>query len=131
MKKQFLRNSFSVWLILFGLGPNPLLSQDLPPEVLAYADMVLYNGKILTADEKFTLAGAVAIRDGKILAVGENPRILKMAGPNTEKIDLKGNSVTPGFIEVHTPNFVGTHGPSGPIGTVPVDFPRPISRTSF
>ncbi len=40
-----------------------------PPEVLAYADLVFYNGKILTADEQFTIVQAVAIRDGKFLAV--------------------------------------------------------------
>ena len=39
-------------------------AQDLPPEVIAYADLVLYNGKVLTADEAFTTVEAVAVRDG-------------------------------------------------------------------
>ncbi|MBI3940061.1 MAG: amidohydrolase family protein, partial [Acidobacteria bacterium] len=88
--------------------------QDLPAEILAYADTVLYNGKILTADDKFTVAPAVAIRDGKFLALGDSVRILKMAGPKTEKIDLQGKSVVPGFVEVHSGNYEGWHGPSGP-----------------
>jgi predicted amidohydrolase YtcJ len=54
--------------------------------------MVLYNGKVLTADDKFTMAEAVAIRDGKFLAVGKTDAILPMAGPQTRKIDLKGKT---------------------------------------
>ncbi len=75
--------------------------QQLPPEVIAYADTVLHNGKILTADDSFTIAQAVAIRDGKFLAVGQNNRILAMAGPGTKRIDLEGKTVTPGFLDTH------------------------------
>ncbi|MBI3941034.1 MAG: amidohydrolase family protein [Acidobacteria bacterium] len=87
---------------------------DTPPEVMHYADLVLYNGKVLTADENSTMVQAVAARDGKILAVGETARILKMAGPKTVRIDLQGNTVTPGFIDVHSGTIPGGHGPSGP-----------------
>ncbi len=65
------------------------LAQDVVPEVMAYADMVLYNGKILTADEAFHIYEALAVRDEKFLAVGDSDRILKMAGPQTRRIDLK------------------------------------------
>ncbi len=102
-------------VLAFGPGGAPLLGQaGLPPEILAYADMVLYSGKVLTADEPFTIAEAVAVRDEKILAVGSTDRILKMAGPKTVRIDLQGNTVTPGFIDVHSNGFQGGHGPSGP-----------------
>ena len=101
--------------------------QNIEPEVLAYADMVFYNGKVVTADDNFTVVQAVAVRDGKFLALGADSRILRMAGPNTVKIDLKGNSLIPGFYEVHgDANFVGNHGPGGPYGTVGLsydDFP--------
>ncbi len=76
-------------------------AQSLPPEVLAYADVVLYNGKILTVDEQFTIVEAVAIRGDKFLAVGDSQRILAMAGPRTRRVDLQGQSVVPGFIDTH------------------------------
>src|SRR5262245_22514936 len=75
--------------------------QEIPPEVLAYPQIVLFNGKVLTVDQNFSVAQAVAVRDEKILAVGTTDRILKMAGPNTEKIDLQGRTVVPGFIDTH------------------------------
>ena len=82
-----------------------------PPEVMAWADMVLYNTKVITADETFTIAEAVAIRDGKFMAVGTNERILAMAGPNTRRLDLAGRSVVPGFIDTHLHSaFVGNSG---------------------
>lgn len=76
-------------------------AQSLPPEVIAYADMVFYNGKILTADEQFTIVEAVAIRGDKFLAVGDNQRILAMAGPRTRRVDLEQRSVVPGFMDTH------------------------------
>ncbi|MCH7708042.1 MAG: hypothetical protein IH884_06100, partial [Myxococcales bacterium] len=81
---------------------------------MAYADMVLYNGKILTADEAFHIYEALAVRDEKFLAVGDSDRILKMAGPQTRRIDLKGKSVTPGFIETHSHGWIGNAATSGP-----------------
>jgi predicted amidohydrolase YtcJ len=85
----------TVWLALI----NSVSAQDLPPEVLNYADMVFYNGNIVTADERFTVAEAVAVRDGKILAVGKTQDLVRMAGPKTLRIDLQGKSVVPGFID--------------------------------
>lgn len=86
-------------------------TQNLPPEVIAYADMVLYNGKILTADRQFTIAEAAAIRDGKFLAVGGRDKILAMAGPKTRRVDLRGRSVVPGFIDTHLHSaFTGNDG---------------------
>ncbi len=88
-------------LVLVLAIPLRGFAQALPPEVVNYADIVLYNGKVLTADDKFTVVDAVAVRDGKILATGASARVLAMAGPKTTKIDLKGRSVTPGFIDTH------------------------------
>jgi len=75
--------------------------QNLPPEVLAYPEMVLYNGQILTVDDSFTIAEAVAVRGEKFLALGTNQRIRAMAGPETRQIDLRGKTVIPGFIDTH------------------------------
>jgi predicted amidohydrolase YtcJ len=66
------------------------------------ADLVLHHGKIVTVDEKFFLAQAVAIRGERIVAVGTDETILKFAGPKTRKIDLEGRTVLPGLIDSHT-----------------------------
>src|SRR5688572_7389038 len=64
-------------------------------------DIVLTNGKIITFDDKFSIAQAVAIRGDRFTAVGTNQEITRLAGPNTRRIDLRGRSVTPGFIDNH------------------------------
>jgi predicted amidohydrolase YtcJ len=65
------------------------------------ADTILVNGKILTVDRQFSTREAVAIRDGKITAVGSNSEVRKQAGPKTRVIDLQGRTVIPGFIDSH------------------------------
>jgi predicted amidohydrolase YtcJ len=87
-------------LLLAGVA-SAASAQSLPPELVRYADVVLYNGKILTADDRFTIVEAAAIRDGKFLKVGSNRDVLMMAGPSTRKIDLAGRSVVPGFFDTH------------------------------
>jgi predicted amidohydrolase YtcJ len=76
-------------------------AQSLPPEVVAYADIIAYNGQVITVDNSFSIAEAVAVRDGKFLAVGTTERIRAMAGPKTRQIDLQGRSLVPGFIDTH------------------------------
>jgi len=75
-------------------------ASGIPPELIRYADFVFYDGQVLTADadKDFTVAEAVAVRDNTILAVGNSSDILRLAGPDTRRVDLKGRSVTPGFI---------------------------------
>jgi predicted amidohydrolase YtcJ len=88
----------TVLLTLPGAGAA---QTGVPDAVVRWADIVLFNGKVLTADEKFTIVEAAAIRDGKFLAVGRSQDILRLAGPKTEKIDLNGRSALPGFVETH------------------------------
>jgi predicted amidohydrolase YtcJ len=64
-------------------------------------DTILFNGKIITVDDRFSIAQAVAIRGERFSAVGTNEEISKLAGPNTKRIDLRGRAVTPGFIDNH------------------------------
>ncbi len=70
-------------------------------------DTILYNGKIVTVDNHEvnsnlgTVAQAIAIRDGKIVAVGANDQIRPLGGSNTKAIDLKGRTVMPGIALTH------------------------------
>jgi predicted amidohydrolase YtcJ len=72
---------------------------QVPPELLAYPQLVLVNGKVLTVDANFTVAEGVAVRDGRIMAVGSTAEIKRLAGPPTTVVDLAGKSVVPGFID--------------------------------
>ncbi len=68
----------------------------------AGADLILHNGKIVTVDAKFSIQQAVAIKDGRIAAVGANAAILKAyRGAATRVVDLKGRTVLPGLIDAH------------------------------
>jgi hypothetical protein len=64
-------------------------------------DLILSNGKIITVDERFRIAQAVAIRGDRIVAVGTNQEIAQLAGRNTRRIDLMGRDVIPGLIDNH------------------------------
>jgi predicted amidohydrolase YtcJ len=65
------------------------------------ADTALINGKILTVDAQFSTQEAIAISDGRIVAVGKTADIRKLAGPRTRVIDLHGQTVVPGLIDSH------------------------------
>jgi len=62
------------------------------------ADTVLINGKILTVDDQSSIRDAIAVRGGRILAVGSTADIRKLAGPSTRSIDLQGRTVIPALI---------------------------------
>lgn len=66
------------------------------------ADFILRNAKVTTVDAKFSLAQAIAVRGDKILAVGSNADIAKLAGPSTRIVDAKGRMVIPGLMDSHT-----------------------------
>ena len=65
------------------------------------AHIIFYNGKILTVDPNSSIAQAVAVRGNRIAAVGSNDEVLRLAGSNTLRIDLKGKTMTPGLINTH------------------------------
>ena len=66
------------------------------------ADIILMNGKIVTVDDRFTIAQAVAIKGQRIVAVGRSEEVRKLAGSGTRVIDLKGKTVIPGLIDNHS-----------------------------
>jgi predicted amidohydrolase YtcJ len=64
-------------------------------------DTVLINGKIVTVDPSRTAREALAIRDGRIVALGTSAEIRKLAGAKSKVIDLQGHTVIPGLIDSH------------------------------
>jgi predicted amidohydrolase YtcJ len=64
-------------------------------------DLILHRGLVTTLDRGNPTASAVAIKDGVFTAVGHDQEIMKLAGPSTEVIDLKGKRVLPGLIDNH------------------------------
>jgi predicted amidohydrolase YtcJ len=65
-------------------------------------DLVLRNGRFTTLDRAKPIASAVAIREGKFVAVGDDAEVVPLAGATTRVIDLKGRLVLPGLIDNHT-----------------------------
>ena len=94
------RKTAELALFIIALGaaivPEIVRSQQQPP-----ADTVLTNGKIITVDDSFSIAQAIAIRGDRFIAVGSNQAIAKLAGRRTRRIDLGGKAVVPGFIDAH------------------------------
>ena len=64
-------------------------------------DVILTGGQVITVDEKFTIAQAIAVRGERVVAVGSNEDISSLAGPATRRIDLAGRAVVPGMIDNH------------------------------
>src|SRR5438445_5961312 len=92
MKKR--KGANAAALILMGLAlALPAWPQN--------ADAVLLNGKILTVDNQFSTREALAIRDGRIVALGSSTEMKKLAGPKSRVIDLQGRTVIPGLIDNH------------------------------
>src|SRR5215831_7818304 len=76
------------------------ISSALPVAAQA-PDSVLVNGKVVTLDAGSSVREALAIRDGKITALGSSADIRKLAGPSTRVYDLGGRTVIPGLIDSH------------------------------
>src|SRR5215831_15219943 len=65
------------------------------------ADLVLINGQVLTMDAHDTVAQAVAVRDGKIVALGTTAEVELLAGASTQVLDLDGRTAIPGLTDCH------------------------------
>jgi predicted amidohydrolase YtcJ len=65
------------------------------------AETILQNGKIISADDKAHVYQALAVRDGKIIALGRSNDMKKWQGAQTKVIDLQGKTVIPGLIDSH------------------------------
>ena len=63
--------------------------------------LVVYNAQVVTVDEEFTVAEAIAVTDDRITAVGTSQEILSLADAQTQRIDAKGRTILPGLIDSH------------------------------
>ena len=81
------------FLVLFVLSIGSAIAQP--------ADTLFFNGRVLVGDAPFTVQQALAIKENRVLAVGSNREIQKLAGKATRRVDLQGRTVIPGLIDSH------------------------------
>ena len=98
-RRNFLSSTAAT--IPLGLGVSSIPHQLSAAYVTGQAD-ILVTGKILTMDSYLPVAQAMAIKDDRILAIGDLEEVLPFAGASTERIDARGHIVTPGFIDAHS-----------------------------
>ena len=91
---------------LVGAVASPHWSQAQQPK---RADVVLLHGHVITVDANDRIAQAIAIVGEKIVAVGTDAQILRLADSRTRRIDLRGRTVTPGLLDAHN-HFAGGGG---------------------
>lgn len=65
------------------------------------ADLVLHGGRVLVLDARGSVAQAVAVAGGRIVAVGTDADVSRLAGPGTRVVDLAGRTALPGFVDTH------------------------------
>src|SRR5437773_8351740 len=80
-------------LVFTLLGSTTIVAQT--------ADTIYYNGRVITMWSAHPTVQAFAIRGNRFLEVGSNDEVIKTAGPHSQKVDLRGHSVTPGLIDSH------------------------------
>ena len=94
-------------VMVLGIYTMSAQAQSSPPEVLRFADSVYINATIVTLEDHAmnsnpgTIAQAMAVRDAVIIGLDRNDEMMRMAGPDTEVIDLLGKTVLPGIVESH------------------------------
>ena len=89
---------------LLSLAINVAQGQPVDPDG---ADVIYFGGPIVTINDAQPTAEALAVKGGKILAVGKRSDIMKMKGPATQLVDLKGQTLVPGFVDAHGHVVIG------------------------
>jgi predicted amidohydrolase YtcJ len=88
------------------------------PPAAAGADLIVHDAKIVTVDEDFAIHEAMAVKDGRIVAVGSDEQILRLKANETQLLDLDGRMVLPGLIDSHV----------HPCGACMTEFDHPIPQ---
>jgi len=98
----FVRFVYALFVLMpFGFQDSPARAQG------SGSERILFDAKIFTGDPQNPYASAVAIRDDKIVAVGNLPEVAKSVSPNAERVGLHGKSLFPGFIDSHSHSLMG------------------------
>ncbi|WP_242884221.1 amidohydrolase [Actinomadura litoris] len=118
-RRQVLHGAAAVAAGTAAVGVLPAGAAHADGERSGDADLVIHNGKVLVLDEHFHEAEAVAIRDGRILAVGRARDMRRHTGRRTKLLDAGGGTVLPGINDSHL--HLGSHGLSVPPFNVDVD----------
>ena len=82
-------------LFLLATAAWPAAAQPVAP------DAIFHSGKVLTVDAQFSVREAIAVKDGRVVAVGSNDEVRRLAGAATAQHDLGGRTVMPGLIDSH------------------------------
>src|SRR5436305_13302742 len=89
------RREFLGRLAAFAAAPSLTIDRSEP-------ELILHNANVVTIDDRMPRAQAVAIADGKFLAVGTNEQVLSLGTARTKKMDVGGKTIIPGFIDAHS-----------------------------
>src|SRR5262245_201245 len=89
------------------------------------ADLAFLGGGVYTVDAERPGAQAVAVRDGRIVAVGTDEAVRAVSGPATAVVDLRGRLVLPGFQDAHV------HASAGGLNRTRVDLSESHSREEY
>ena len=121
---RFFSGYFMVTLALFLFFEGTAsFAQQLPPEVArwGYADTLFVNGKVVSMDDKSSstqvgsIYQAIAVKGDKIMKLGSDAEVRRVAGPDTRVFDLKGRTLLPGIVEPHSHIYGGAVRFFGPI----------------
>lgn len=93
--KMFALLMFSLIIGLGAACQSPAKKSD-------FADLIFMNGKVWTLNPQQPWADGVAVKNGRIAAVGSSREVSRWIGPNSRRIDLSGAMLLPGFIDSHT-----------------------------
>ena len=91
-----LRPIGTVILLIATCAPEPGTQTGIRP-----ADLVLLDGRVVTVDDRFRMSTALAVRDGRFVAVGSNEDVRAHIGSTTRVIEGRGRTVIPGLIDTH------------------------------
>jgi len=97
----------SAHVLSLGFALTASMALAAPASAQQSAELIWSGGPILTMNDKAMRAEAVAVANGKILAVGRRSEVMKLKGPATQLVDLKGQTLVPGFVDAHGHIVVG------------------------